>query len=180
MFTLQTPESGGNGSPRELEGAIDEYALRQRTVVIRHRSNHRVVALLEILSSGYKSNRHAIRSLLDKAVAALAPGIHLLLVDLYPPGPRDPQGVHGIVWERLTEDAYTRPADKPLTLAAYVAGPVPTAYVEPVAVGDVLPEMPIFLVPNSYVQAPLEATYRQAWDAFPSALKGRLDPTPEP
>ena len=36
-------------------------------------------------------------------------------------------------------------ADEPLTLAAYSAGPVKTAYVEPAAVGDLLPEMPLFL-----------------------------------
>ena len=49
--------------------------------------------------------------------------------------------------------------DKPLTLAAYSAGPV-KAYVEPVAVGDVMPDMPLFLDPDRHVPAPLEATYQ--------------------
>ena len=57
------------------------------------------------------------------------------------------------------------PEGKPLTLAAYDAGPPPVAYVEPVAVGDRLPEMPIFLKPDLYV-APLEATYSITWDDF--------------
>jgi hypothetical protein len=34
------------------------------------------------------------------------------------------------------------PADKPLTVAAYGAGPPPVAYVEPVAVREALPDMP--------------------------------------
>src|SRR5205809_2677996 len=68
----------------------DPYARRQRTVVIRHTSNDRVVAMIEVVSPGNKSSRHAVRALLDKVVAALDGGIHLMLVDLHPPGPRDP------------------------------------------------------------------------------------------
>jgi hypothetical protein len=45
------------------------------------------------------------------------------------------------------------------------------ACVEPVAVGDVLPEMPLFLVPEQYVSAPLEPTYQQTWDDCPAAFK---------
>ncbi|HEX8202009.1 MAG TPA: hypothetical protein VF590_16155 [Isosphaeraceae bacterium] len=54
------------------------------------------------------------------------------------------------------------------------------AYVEPVAVGDVLPEMPLFLKPGFYVPAPLEATYRTTWDLFPAPLKGLLEPLAGP
>ena len=49
------------------------------------------------------------------------------------------------------------------------------AYVEPITVGDELPEMPLFLKPGIYVRAPLEATYRAAWSVFPNALKGLLE-----
>jgi hypothetical protein len=48
-------------------------------------------------------------------------------------------------------------------------------YVEPVAVGDVLPDMPIFLTPERYVPCPLEATYQTTWSVFPAALKGELE-----
>jgi len=37
-----------------------------------------------------------------------------------------------------------------------------TAYIEPIAVGDPLLEMPLFLDPWSYVNVPLEPTYRAA------------------
>ena len=35
-----------------------------------------------------------------------------------------------------------------------------------------LPEMPLFLRPEFYVPAPLEATYRATWDLFPIPLRG--------
>src|SRR4051794_16077790 len=57
---------------------VDLYALKRRTVTIRHSSEDRVVALVEVLSPGNKASRHAIRSFVDKAVSALARGIHLL------------------------------------------------------------------------------------------------------
>jgi hypothetical protein len=155
VLTLQTPT------------AQDQYALKRRTVVIRHVSKHRIVALIEILSPDNKDSRHAVRSFLDKAVSALAHGIHLLLLDLHPPGPRDPQGMHALLWERLSDAAPAPPADKPLTLAAYVAGAVATAYVEPLAVGDTVPDMPLFLDPEQYVNVPLEATYRAAYEGVP-------------
>jgi hypothetical protein len=49
--------------------------------------------------------------------------------------------------------------DTPLLIAAYDAGPPPMAYVEPIAVGEVLPAMSSFLKPEFLVPAPLEATY---------------------
>jgi hypothetical protein len=183
VLTLQTP-NGHNGGRRELPGAvavavtpppvqftvraeIDEYALKRRTVVIRHSSNHRIVALIEIVSPGNKSSRHAIRSFLDKTVAALAQGIHLLVIDLHPPSPRDPHGIHAALWERLTETEFVPPADKPLTLAAYAAGAVPTAYVQPIAVEDSPPDMPLFLDPEQYINVPLRGTYDAAYNGVP-------------
>jgi hypothetical protein len=63
-----------------------------------------------------------------------------------------------------------------LTLAAYDAGPPPVAYVEPIAVGEALPEMPIFLKPDFYVLAPLEESYRTTWDDFfPAPMKRLLE-----
>jgi hypothetical protein len=49
------------------------------------------------------------------------------------------------------------------------------AYVNFVAVGDPLPEMPLFLQPELYVRAPLEATYQATWEVFPAALKPLLE-----
>jgi hypothetical protein len=56
--------------------ARDSYARMQRTLVIRHTSDDRIVAMIEVLSRGNKSSRNALRSFVDKAVAALDSGIH--------------------------------------------------------------------------------------------------------
>ena len=49
-------------------------------------------------------------------------------------------------------------------------------YVEPIAVGEALPDMPIFLKPDFYVPAPLEESYRTTWDDFfPAPMKGLLE-----
>ena len=58
--------------------------------------------------------------------------------------------------------------ETPLTLASFIGGPVPEAFIEPTVVGACLPEMPLFLTPDVYVPLPLEATYQSAWEAVPS------------
>ncbi len=103
-------------------------------------------------------------------------GIHVLVIDLFPPSKRDPQGIHKAVWDQLVEEDFELPAEQRLTLAAYDAGPPPVAYVEPVAVGLALPEMPIFLKPDFYVLAPLEESYQTTWnDFFPAPIKRLLE-----
>ena len=62
-----------------------------------------------------------------------------------------------------------------MTVAAYSAGLPTTAYVEPVAVGDPLPGLPIFLDPGTYVPAPLEPTYQATWAKCPDALKEAVE-----
>lgn len=143
------------------------YTRMQRTVVIRHASNDRIVAMVEVLSAGNKSSRHAVRALLDKAVTALDNGIHLLLVDIHPPGPRDPQGIHGAILNEIGAEDYVLGAERRLTAVAYSAGPSIDAFVVHFAVGEALPEMPLFLTPEHYVRVPLETTYRAAWEDVP-------------
>ena len=43
------------------------------------------------------------------------------------------------------------------------------AFIEPVAVGDTLIDMPLFLDPGRYVAVPLEETYRLALSPCPGA-----------
>jgi hypothetical protein len=151
----------------------DAYARRADRIAIAHRLGQ-VVAIIEIVSPGNKNNRNGLRSFVQKARELLDNGIHLLVIDLFPPSERDPQGIHKAIWDEFLEEPFELPADKPLTLAAYSAGPVKMAYVEPVAVGDLLPEMPIFLEPDRYVPAPLEATYQATWAGTPEPVKELL------
>jgi hypothetical protein len=115
-----------------------------------------------------------LRAFVEKKTQLLEQGIHLLVVDLFPPGKRDPQGIHRAIWEEIHDTHFKLPADKRLTLAAYAAGFVTTAYVEPVAVEDLLPDMPLFLEPERHVLTPLEATYQAAWGELPEEIRERL------
>lgn len=150
------------------------YARRANRITVRHPDGD-VVAVVEIVSPGNKDSRHSIRAFARKAVEFLWAGVHLLIVDLFPPGRRDPQGIQKVIWDRVHDEPFTLPADKPLSLAAYTGGTEVVAYVEPVAVGDALPDMPIFLTADRYVPCPLEATYQTAWEQFPLPLRGPLE-----
>jgi len=149
------------------EGETERYARKRNRVVIRHGSDHTIVAVIEIVSPGNKASRHALPSFVNKVAELLDQGIHLLVIDLFPPTPRDPQGIHEAIWGELVEEGFTPPADKPLTRASYAAGNLYRAFVQPVAVGDVLPDMPLFLTPEVYVNVPLEGTYATAFTSMP-------------
>jgi len=151
-------------------------ARKPKRVAVRHKTNDRVVALVEIVSPNNKSSRSAIRSFTEKLVLFIEDGIHILVMDLFPPGTRDPQGVHPLIWAPFHDTPFSLPADKPLTLAAYAAGPTPEAFIDPVAVGDTLPDMPLFLTPDEYVNVPLEATYVSAWAEVPDRWREVLEP----
>lgn len=186
VVTLSLPVKPGNGSgggvclaeqpPKtrvQTQSDATIYSRKANRVTIRH-PDGAVVAIIEIVSPGNKDSRHALNAFARKAVEFLHAGIHLLIVDLFPPSKRDPQGIHKVIWNRIKDEPFELPPDKPLTLAAYSVGSTITGYIEPVAVGDVLPDMPIFLTADRYVPCPLEATYQASWDAFPKALQGPL------
>ena len=158
------------------EAAI--LALRRRQLVIRHASGDRIVAHIEIVSPGNKDRQTAVEQLVHKAVSALATGHHLLVLDIVPPTPSAPRGMHGAIWDQLGE-RYVPPAGKPLSLASYVAG-APFAgstrcYVEPTSVREPLIDMPLFLDPGHYVNVPLELTYSDAYDGVPKRWRPALE-----
>ena len=149
------------------------YADRANRITVRHRHGD-IVAVIEIVSPGNKASKEEFRSFVAKSWELIKQGVHLLIIDLFPPGRRDPEGVHVAIWGEYEDEAEKPPGDKPLTVVSYDAGPEQVAYVYPVAVGDVLPDVPLFLKPEVYVPAPLEATYQTTWNVFPNALKGLL------
>jgi hypothetical protein len=153
------------------------YIAKRRTLTIRNASHDRIVALIQLVSPGNKSNQHDFASFVDKAVECLSRGYHLLLVDLFPPTSRDPNGIHGAIWNEIGSQPYTRPAEEPLTLVAYSAGQPTTAYIEPVVVGREMIEMPLFLKPEMYVNVLLEETYQAAYQGMPRKWKAVLEAT---
>ena len=130
--------------------------------------------MVEVVSPGNQAARNPLRAFVQKAAELLDKRVHLLILDLNPPGKRDPQGIHGAIWEELTGQQYAAPARKPLTLAAYESDATVRAYVQGVAVGDTLPDMPLFLEPGGHVPVPLERTYQAAWTAVPRRWRAVL------
>jgi hypothetical protein len=150
-------------------------AAQRQTLAIREHADDAPFALLEIVSPGNKSSRHAIKSFVEKAVEALYRGYHLLIVDLFPPGPRDPNGIHAAIWGEICDDSFTLPPEEPLTLVSYSAGLRKKAYIEPTAVGRALIDIPLFLTPEMYVNVPLEATYLAAYRGVPRRWRDVLE-----
>ena len=151
------------------------YARRANRISIRHPLGE-VVAVIEIVSPGNKDGRNSLRSFVEKAVAFLRNGVHLLIVDLFPPSDRDPQGIHKAIWDELADEPFELPAGKRLTLVAYQSGDGVTAYIEPAGVGDALPDMPLFLEPGAHVLVPLEATYAATWAVCPEPIRELVEP----
>jgi len=145
-------------------------AARGNRIVIRHRLGE-VVCALEIVSPGNKSGRAALRAFVEKSIEFLRQGIHLLVLDLLPPTSRDPQGMHKAIWDEIEEEDFTFPEGKNRILASYETGGVRVARVEPVAVGDEMPDMELFLANDFHVMVPLEPTYRATWDASPEEMR---------
>ncbi len=150
------------------------FASKKKAVTIRHVSEHRVVAVLEIVSPGNKDSRSGLNSFVRKAQDLLAAGVHLSLVDLFPPTPRDPEGIHPVVWGEDDGDTFRFDPARPLTCASYIGGLGAPAFVEPVAVGEPLPDPPVFLTGEEYIAVPLEATYQVAFEAVPEFWRDAL------
>lgn len=150
------------------------YADRGNQVVIRHHLG-RIVAVIEILSPGNKDSRASLRDFVEKTLALMRKGVHLLIVDLFPPTPRDPFGMHKVIWDEITEEDFTFPPGKDRILASYQMGRVREAYVEPIAVGDALPPIPLFLLGGRYIHVPLESTYQATWAGCSEVMRTAVE-----
>jgi hypothetical protein len=187
VVTLQRPSpartsSGGMAvaerPPRtkmKLLSEAERYSRKRKRVVVKHSSDHTVVAVVEIVSPGNKASQGAFDQFVSKSRDLIDGGIHLAILDPFPPGPRDPEGVHAAIWDAYSGAEFRLPKETPLTFAGYLAGPDPEAYVSPVAVGETLPELPVFLNPDFYVPLDCERTYSEAWSAVPKYWRNVIE-----
>jgi hypothetical protein len=177
---LASPGSGTGGialasEPKTRIKAVlkndrEFYARKANRIVIRNEHGI-VVAVIEVVSPGNKSSKRALREFLDKSIYFLENEVNLLVIDLLPPTRRDPQGIHAAIWNELSDESFSPPADKPLTLAAYSAMGDLKAFIEPVAVGDTLPDLPLFIAEGRHVPVPMEKTYSDSWQRTPAVTK---------
>jgi hypothetical protein len=152
----------------------DFHADRANRVVVRHHLG-RIIAVMEIISPGNKDSRAALRDFVDKTIDFLRAGVHVLIVDLFPPTPRDPFGLHKVIWDEIEEEDFTFPKGKDRILASYETGDVRAAYVVPVGVGDEMPDMELFLTNTFHIMVPLERTYGATWDASPEEMRAAVE-----
>lgn len=149
---------------------------RRLRVAVCQAEGDRCLARVEVVLPGHKASRHALRSFVADAVGAIEAGIGLVIVDVWPLTPRDPAGIHGAIWKEIDESqVYVPPEDKPLTVACDVRDPERMAFVEPAAVGDPLPNVPLFLDAENYVQVPLEVAYLEAFAGMPRRFRQVLE-----
>ena len=151
-----------------------------RSVVVRHGSGGRLVSLIEVVSPGNRDGRGKVAMFCDKVEAALRGEVHVLLIDLFPPTPLVPAGIHGAVAARFGL-TYEPPPGEPLTCAAYRSAGEATGilrdggFVEPLAVGAMVPTMPLFLTADRYVNLPLADSYAAAYRPTPARYRAVLD-----
>jgi hypothetical protein len=162
--------------PRPIsENDPDFYRRKQNSVAIRLVGDDRLVAEVDMISPANKISPDAIERCIRKVSDLVDRCVHLLIIDLIPPGPHDPRGIHGMIWGDIGGDYDVPPPDKPLALVAYESDLQPAAYIAPVAVGEALPLMPLFLGPGKFVEVPLERWYQAAWEDVPRRWKAVLE-----
>jgi hypothetical protein len=147
---------------------------------VRHVSGDRIVAMVEVVSPGKRPRASRRARSCRRRPSRSTREFTLLILDLLPRAKRDPGGIHGEIWHKIAGSEYDPPADKPLTLAAYETGDAVRAYVVSVAVGDNLPDMPLFMAPGKAVAVPLGATYGAAFVDVPRRWRRVLETPTEP
>jgi hypothetical protein len=160
------------------ETPTEFYLRKKKAVVIRHASGDRIVAMIEIVSPGNKNSAHGPRAFVNKAGELLQARLHLLIVDPFPVSSRAPHGLHAAIFEDVQDDPLRLPPEAPLSAFSYECDDRVRTYLQPLAVGDVLPDMPVYLYPGTYIEVPLEATYMAAWDAVPARWQTVIAPPP--
>lgn len=153
----------------------DFYGQKASRVVIRHHLG-RVVSFIEVVSPGNKHDNHSFDEFCTKIIDAIRDGIHVLVVDLFPPTRRDPCGIHKAIWDYFDEDEpFDLAAPQNRVLVSYEADVVNVAYIETLGLKERLPAMPLFIRPGSHVLVPLEEAYMQAWSDTPKSVRQLIE-----
>lgn len=152
---------------------IRRARVRNRILV---RTTRRVVAAVEVVSPGNKDGPQSVGEFVGKVSEMVQAGVHTAVVDILPPGPHDLAGVHPLVWAELDDGdpGPPPPPGQPITVVGYRAGIPPIAYLSYGAVGLPLPEIPLYLEGDAYVNLPLEETYTVGYTRLPPELKAVL------
>ena len=159
-----------------VELAIDHAAPRQKRVLIR-RNGGDLVAAIEVASNSNLRTLDARRDLAKKCRELLLGGVHACVFDPFPVGGRRPTVEELTVGEVVDEWSEVRETDQGLAASYVSGGPgrMRKAYLQPLTVGQPLPEMPVFLTSGTYVSLPLEPTYANAFAGVGRSVRRMLE-----
>ncbi|NLX96756.1 MAG: hypothetical protein GXY83_11315 [Rhodopirellula sp.] len=80
-----------------------------------------------------------------------------------------------LIWNEITDDSFELPSGRARALVSYETSDERAATIEPVAVGDALPDMPLFLSNRLHIPASLESTGQARWAVTPQALREAVE-----
>ena len=183
VITLEEPDSeylGAGGTAlltrpfvKVVQMADEEVPFPKRHLAVRRESDKGLVAVLELVSPGNKHSGKSIGAFVRKSRALIDDGVHLLIADPFPPSNRDPHGLHELIAEGNIDQPYALSAGERCAVS-YDCGERLVAYLEPLAVGDVWPSMPVFLQPGAHILLPLEETYMTTWNKLPRQIRKEI------
>lgn len=154
------------------------YTSKRRSLVIRHTSGDRIVALIEIASPGNKDRYESVTAFVEKTVTATRSGYHLIVADLFPPRRYDEGGLCNAAFASMGGKCFELPRSKPLCVAAFRSTPpIVHCYDELLGLAMTLPDVPLFFDPDHYVNVPMESTYSAAWTAMPKRWRDVIEAT---
>lgn len=155
-------------------------ALRESRVAIHSKRGDHLVAIIEVVSPRNKDRAESVAFFENKLETSLQAGCNAFVIDLLPPGKFDSLGMHHAFWSRFCENPHGVSASEPLAMASYHAplhnGTLePIAYFESVAVGQELPEMPLFLSLGEYINMPMQRLYDETIAKLPAPFREDLE-----
>jgi hypothetical protein len=146
------------------ESEVDAWLRKQDTLAIRRVGDDRLVAVIEIVSPANKSSRQRLAYLIAVLDRLTANGIHILVVDVLPPGQYDPAGLEAVVWDRAISGVSLPLIAPEQAVIGFCTG----------VGGKPLPDWPLYLGHDCYVTVPLEASYAAAWEHYPVPWKSQV------
>lgn len=162
----RTAPSGGLAvatKPPKAMAHLTANPTRRSTVVVRETGTRRVVALIELASAANKDRPENVAAYAAKAKAALDAMVHVVHLDILPPTKFTPIGLGGAIWTAVSGSDYPFTTDKPLAADSFQAGRVVELYANALAVGDGVPDVPLFLSEEIYIDLPLAVTYAEVF-----------------
>jgi len=173
---IAKPEGGvALAEPETKERVVAQGVLHypHRRLTVRLTGSRYVVAVIELVSPSNKDRRESVGDFAGKVADLLWSGTHVLVIDVLPPNRSCPQGMHAAIWSKIEGRRVETsvPVRRPLLVAGYRSMRKPIAYLEYTSVGKSLPDGPLYLDTDLFVNVPLEAIYQTVYDFMPVELK---------